>query len=105
MDAEALFDQIAADLVPRGASLGAMFGARSLMYEGKAVATVKGGRIAAKLGAGSTAHTQALAVGTLFDPSGKGRPFKDWVAFEGQQEPDLVAGFVQAALDRAQGGA
>lgn len=105
MDAEALFDEIAADLVPRGASLGAMFGARSLLFGGKVFATTKNGRVTVKLGAGTPAHASALEVGTPFDPSGKGRPMKDWVTFDAEQDAGAVAGFVEAALDRAQGGA
>jgi hypothetical protein len=38
--------------------------------------------LAFRLGAGTDAHAEALALpgAELFDPSGKGRPFKDWVS-------------------------
>lgn len=105
MDAEALFDEIAAELVPRGAATGAMFGARSLVFAGKVFATTKNGRITVKLKAGTPVHASALEVGTPFDPSGKGRPMKHWVTFDAAQQDDVVVGFVEAAFDRAQGAA
>src|SRR4051794_28378838 len=82
MDAEARFDEIVDELAPRGVLPGALFGARSLTVEGTAFACLKGGQLAVKLGAGSAAHASALDLvgASLFDPSGKGRPFKDWVA-------------------------
>ena len=82
MDAEARFDDIVEDMAPRGVLPGALFGARSLTVDGTAFACLKSDRLAVKLGAGTPAHTEALALdgAVLFDPSGKGRPFKDWVA-------------------------
>lgn len=82
MDVDALFDGIVEDLGPRGVLSGALFGARSLTFDGTAFACLKGGSLAVKLDAGSALHAEALALpdAELFDPSGKGRPFKDWVA-------------------------
>ena len=82
MDAEARFDEIVDDLAPRGVLPGALFGARSLTHDGTAFACFKSDHLAVKLGAGTAAHTSALELSgaSLFDPSGKGRPFKDWVA-------------------------
>ncbi|MCW2751366.1 MAG: hypothetical protein JWR83_2476 [Aeromicrobium sp.] len=87
MDLDALFDDIVEDLGPRGVLSGALFGARSLTFDGTAFACLKGGRLAVKLGAGTAAYAEALALpdGELFDPSGKGRPFKDWVAIAAAQ--------------------
>src|SRR5215212_6185522 len=81
MDAEARFDEIVDELAPRGVLPGALFGARSLTVDGTAFACLKSDQLAVRLGAGSPAHAGALALdgATLFDPSGKGRPFKDWV--------------------------
>ncbi|KZB85905.1 hypothetical protein [Amycolatopsis regifaucium] len=75
-------DAIAADLAVRGATAGTMFGKRALKAHGKAFACLKGDLLAFRLGAGRPAHTEALALpgAELFDPSGKHRPFKDWVA-------------------------
>ncbi|MCX4626284.1 hypothetical protein [Streptomyces sp. NBC_01443] len=81
-DPDALFDHIAADLAPRGVTAGAMFGARALKAHGKVFACLNGDALAVKLGVGTPAHTEALSLPgvELFDPSGAGRPFKDWVA-------------------------
>lgn len=83
MTPDALFDDIADDLAPLGATAGAMFGKRALKgADGKAFACLKDDRLAFKLGDGTPAHAEALALpgAELFDPSGKHRPFKDWVA-------------------------
>ncbi|MFE2145669.1 hypothetical protein ACFXA3_28725 [Streptomyces sp. NPDC059456] len=79
---DAVFEDIADDLAPRGVTTGALFGARALKAHGKAFACLNGDTLAVKLGAGSAAHTEALSLpgAELFDPSGAGRPFKDWVA-------------------------
>ncbi|GAA1261377.1 hypothetical protein GCM10009665_58910 [Kitasatospora nipponensis] len=76
------FDEIATDLAPHGATAGAMFGKRALKAHGKAFVCLKGDLLAFRLGDGSPAHAEALALSgaELFDPSGKHRPFKDWVA-------------------------
>lgn len=77
-----LFDTIADQLADIGATAGSMFGKRSLLVHGKAFACLKGDELAFRLGDGTPAHTNALTLpgAHLFDPSGKGRPFKDWVA-------------------------
>ncbi|ADD43200.1 hypothetical protein [Stackebrandtia nassauensis] len=88
MDVQELFDDIAADLAQRGAIAGAMFGKRALKANGKAFACLKDDALAFRLGAGTPAHTDALKLpgATLFDPSGKDRPFKDWVAVPAAQQ-------------------
>ncbi|WP_344767441.1 hypothetical protein [Aeromicrobium panaciterrae] len=101
MDAEALFDEMAAKLVPRGASTGAMFGSRALKLADKVFATSGQGRIVVKLGAGTPPHASALEIGEPFDPSGKGRPMKEWIVFDDGQDPTTVAGFVEAAYELA----
>jgi len=82
MNADELFDDIAEKLALRGATAGAMFGKRALMANGKAFACLKDDDLAFRLGAETSAHSAALSLAgaTLFDPSGKKRPFKDWVA-------------------------
>ncbi|MFG2606562.1 hypothetical protein ACGFT2_23855 [Streptomyces sp. NPDC048514] len=82
MNPDELFDDIADDLAVRGVTAGAMFGKRALKAHGKAFACLKDDRLAFRLGDGTPAHTRALALpgAELFDPSGKHRPFKDWVA-------------------------
>lgn len=87
MDTSELFDQIAEDLAAAGAVAGAMFGKRALLAEGKAFACLKDDALAFRLGAKTPAHAAALGVpgAHLFDPSGKERPFKDWVAIPAAQ--------------------
>lgn len=79
MTPDALLDDIAAEL---GVTAGAMFGKRALKSGSKAFVCLKGDDLAFKLGAGTAEHTAALELpgACLFDPSGGGRPFKDWVA-------------------------
>ncbi|MBC7631500.1 hypothetical protein [Aeromicrobium sp.] len=108
MDPEARFDEIVDELAPRGVLPGALFGSRSLTYEGKAFASFRGERLAVKLVGGSATHTEALALDGVqpFDPSGKGRPLKDWVAVpasQGQAWPRLTEAALAAVL--GQGGA
>jgi hypothetical protein len=81
-DPDALFDMVADDLAARGATAGTIFGKRALKAAGKAFACLKGDALAFRLGQGTAEHTAALALpgAELFDPSGGGRPFKDWVA-------------------------
>ncbi|MGA8987583.1 hypothetical protein [Aeromicrobium sp.] len=81
MDAEARFDEILDELAPHGALPGALFGSRSLTYEGRAFASFRRERMAVKLDADTAPHSEALALpgAEPFDPSGKGRPLKDWV--------------------------
>jgi len=82
MTPDHLFDDLAAELAPQGVAASTMFGKRALKARGKAFACLKGDLLAVRLGKGSPAHTAALALhgSDLFDPSGEGRPFKDWVA-------------------------
>ncbi|MEV7005679.1 hypothetical protein [Streptosporangium sp. NPDC051022] len=81
-EARAAFDDLAEDLGRHGAVTSQMFGKRALKHESKAFACLLGGTLAFKLMAGTAEHTEALALpgAELFDPSGKHRPMKDWVA-------------------------
>lgn len=100
MTPDTLLDAIAADLAPRGAITGAMFGKRALKARGKAFACLKGDFLAFRLGDGTPAHTAALALpgAELFDPSGKHRPFKDWVAIP-HAHAESWHHYAQTALD------
>ena len=79
--AEAAFARLALDLVGAGVALGQMFGARSLTLNGKALGCLYGDGLAVKLARDTSELEEALALlaAQLFDPSGQGRPFKDWV--------------------------
>ena len=102
MSPDDLLDDIAEDLAAAGVIAGAMFGKRALKAGGTAFACLKGDDLAFRLGAGTRDHDEALAMAgaELFDPSGKGRPFKDWVAVPvalASEWPRLA----RTALDRA----
>lgn len=75
------FEGVAADLAGAGVLSGQTFGSRALMVNRKALACLHGDAMAFKLGRDSPGHAQALLFpgARLFDPSGMGRPFKDWV--------------------------
>lgn len=100
MDPEARFDDIVDELGPRGVLPGALFGSRSLTYEGKAFAAFRRDRMAIKLVGGTPAHAEALELegAEPFDPSGKGRPMKDWVLVPAAHE-DTWLRLAAAALD------
>lgn len=80
-EAEQAFTDLTADLADAGVVPGKMFGARALMLGGKALACLSGDELAVKLARDTPQLQSALALpgAELFDPSGKGRPFKDWV--------------------------
>ncbi|MEV8633293.1 hypothetical protein AB0395_16695 [Streptosporangium sp. NPDC051023] len=82
LEARTAFDDLAEDLSGRGVVSSQMFGKRALKHESKAFACLLGSTLALKLMAGTAEHAEALALpgAELFDPSGKHRPMKDWVA-------------------------
>lgn len=81
-EAMAEFQRLTRLLLGDGVVAGNMFGAESLKFDGKAIACLSGDAMAFKLGREAPEHASALAVkgAELFDPSGMGRPFKDWVS-------------------------
>jgi hypothetical protein len=83
VDPQARFDEICDDLLARTGDLERtqMMGMPSLKRNGKLVAGFRDGEMVFKLTDGG-AREEALALdgAHLFDPSGKGRPFKEWVA-------------------------
>ncbi len=79
----ARFDELVDDLLARDPALERtqMMGMPSVKRNGKLVAGFSQGEMVFKL-TDAAAHARALALdgAHLFDPSGKGRPFKEWVA-------------------------
>lgn len=96
------FHSIAEILADQGVVLGKTFGAQALMLNKKAIACLHGEKMAFKLGRESDRHAEALSLpgATLFDPSGMGRAFKDWVEIPLVEGADWID-FAQAAV-RAQ---
>ena len=80
--AEASFERIAVKLAERpGVVRAKMFGMPGVKLKGTAFTGLFGQDMVFKLGAGSPGHAKALALkgSVIWDPSGMGRAFKDWV--------------------------
>ncbi len=76
---ERAFESIAKALAKKGAEAGKMFGMQCLKANGKAFAGIFGDDLVFKLGGDDHAAAMKLAGAVLFDPSGAGRPMKEWV--------------------------
>ncbi|MGA9103024.1 hypothetical protein [Aeromicrobium sp.] len=102
VDPGEVFEDVVEELSPRGVTAGRMFGARSMMLNGKAVACLTHGMLAVKLGRDEPEHAAALALegAEVWEPGGQGKPFHDWVALPPEQvdEWSRLAG---AAVDWA----
>ena len=97
--AEASYERIAAKLAERpGVVRAKMFGMPGVKFKGKAFTGLFGEDMVFKLGAGSAGHAKALALkgSVIWDPSGMGRAFKDWV-----QVPSAHAKTWSTFADRA----
>ena len=83
MDARARYDEIADDLVARnpGVGLGQMMGMPCIKKGGKMIGGFWEGAMVFKL-TDPAVRERALTLedAALFDPSGKGRPMREWVA-------------------------
>ena len=78
-----VLDGLVTQLGPYGVRASKLFGKPALKdVEGKAFACLHEGELACRLGQGTRAHAEALEMGDahLFDPSGTGRPMRDWVS-------------------------
>lgn len=80
--AMAEYQRISRALLGEGVSSGKMFGKDALKFESKAIACLLEDKMAFKVGRASKAMAGAMQYpgAELFDPSGQGRPFRDWVA-------------------------
>ena len=98
-DPRAAYDAVAGELVQSSpATAGAMFGMPSLKCEGKAFAGYYQGAMVFKLRGEAHAQALALAGAQLFDPSGRGRPMKEWVVIPAEHAARW-AEFGRLALD------
>jgi len=93
--AEESFDKIANELARNSdTKRGKMFGAHCLTVNGKAFAALStSGGMTFKLTGDDHARALAIPGAALFDPSGMGRPMKEWVVVPAAQSahwPDLA---------------
>ena len=77
---------------------GAMFGMPVLKVNGKAVAGGYDDGMIFKLEGDAHAHALSLSGSRLFDPMGKGRPMKQWVAVPTAHQPEWDA-LADVAID------
>jgi hypothetical protein len=101
MDPQARYDEIVDDLLARhgDAERTKMMGMPSVKKNGKlALGLASGGAMVFKL-PDPIAHGEALKLSGahLFDPSGQGRPFKEWVVIP-PEHADEWPGFAERAL-------
>jgi len=96
------YQRIARTLLGEGVTPGKMFGKEALKFESKAIACLLEDRMAFKVGRDSTAMSQGMDCpgAELFDPSGQGRPFRDWVAVP-ESSLERWEQLAQAALSAA----
>ena len=78
-ETQAAWAELTAALVARGAASGAMFGMPTVKAGGRAILGCFGDAIVFKLGGAAHARALGLRGAELFDPSGMGRPMKEWV--------------------------
>ena len=82
------YEAFAADILAHRAEVtaGKLFGMPCLKAGGKAFAGSYAGGVAFKLPAGAREQAAGLAGSAAFDPSGRGRPMKEWVVVAAEQE-------------------
>jgi hypothetical protein len=102
-DPQARYEQVVADLIDRGAQSGKMFGMPCLKIEGKAFAGYFDGDMVFKLRSPEHARASALPGAHLFDPSGRGRPMKEWVQVPGTASQEWLE-LARSAQRTVQGG-
>ena len=79
-DARGQYEAIASELTAVGAATaGQMFGMPTLKTRGKAFAGLYQGAMVFKLDVEARERALGLAGAHRFDPSGRGRPMKEWV--------------------------
>jgi len=83
---------------------GQMFGKACLKLNGKAFLAQHKDAIVFKLSGASHGKAIALPGALLWDPSGKGRPMKEWVALPSSARPSFAA-LASAAYDYIANGA
>ena len=95
---QAAWADLTAVLVARGAASGAMFGMPTVKAGGRAILGCFGDAIVFKRGGAAHARALALHGAELFDPSGMGRPMKEWVVVPAAHAKEWPA-LAEAALE------
>jgi hypothetical protein len=87
---DAAFDEVAASLIPAGATEGRMFGCRTLYRGHRMVAVLFDEQLAVRLGRDSDILRDLLATKRAreWDPTRQEHPFRDWalVGFDRREE-------------------
>jgi hypothetical protein len=93
------YEKLAAQLCAiEGVASGQMFGKACLKVHGKAFVAQHKECVVFKLGGPHHGKAMSAKGAALWDPSGKGRPMKEWVAVPAAGNKNLTA-FAVAALD------
>lgn len=97
--AQAEYERISEEMAGAGVVRGKMFTSQALLLNGKALGCLMGSSMAFKLGRDNPELERALSLpdAVLFDPSGMGRPFKDWAEVP-ESSLSEWAGLAEAAL-------
>ena len=95
------YDELAEALADRGVVASSLFGSPTLKVNKKAFAGLRGDAVSFRLVAGTSEHGEALALdgAALLDPSGMGRPMKDWVLVPVAHSGKWL-GYADAAISR-----
>jgi hypothetical protein len=97
-DSQAEYNAVASEITATSSAItGKMFGMPCLKNNGKAFAGYYHGAMVFKLGAPVHARALALPGTILFDPSGLGRPMKEWVVVPEEHSSRWLE-FAQEAL-------
>lgn len=97
-DSRVQYDAIVAELIATSSTIaGKMFGMPCLKANGKTFAGFYSGAMVFKLAEPQHSEALALSDSRLFDPSGRGRPMKEWIVVPSKHAP-LWMTFAQAAL-------
>ncbi len=99
MTPDARFTHILDDLRMLGVTQSTSFGRRGMTADGTVIACYLDDSMAFKLTAGTPEHAAAMALSgsAPWDPSGRDRPFKDWVRIT-EEHQDSWGRYAEIAL-------
>ena len=102
--ADIVFEEVGAATANVDVHEAIMFGCRTLLAGDKIFACLYGGNLAVRLGRDSPEFALALSKphSVVWDPTKRGRPFRDWVVVDAADTSDWVA-LALVAADRVRG--